>query len=150
MCRIIFHFFCFFYAEMRRKRPDVQKFSSLLYTYKFVKETKLKKFTIEPKSYTAMLLYLFFDSLLSTCPKKMETEKWPKAADFSRLVSIGSSTLFANFQYFIASKVLDPMFPNTFFSYRFSFQSVPSRVTLPLDVTNFFFTSCHQHNFFFN
>ena len=28
-----------------------------------------------------MLLYLFFDSLLSTCPKKMETEKWPKAAD---------------------------------------------------------------------
>ena len=23
----------------------------------------------------------FFDSLLSTCPKKMETEKWPKAAD---------------------------------------------------------------------
>ena len=31
---------------------------------------------------TAMLLYLFFDSLLSTCPKKnMETGKWPKAAD---------------------------------------------------------------------
>ena len=28
-----------------------------------------------------MLLYLFFDSLLSTKPKKMETEKWPKAAD---------------------------------------------------------------------
>ena len=27
-----------------------------------------------------MLLYLFLDSL-STCPKKMETEKWPKAAD---------------------------------------------------------------------
>ena len=25
--------------------------------------------------------YIFFDSLLSTCPKKMETEKWPKAAD---------------------------------------------------------------------
>ena len=24
-----------------------------------------------------MLLYLFFDS----CPKKMETENWPKAAD---------------------------------------------------------------------
>ena len=40
-----------------------------------------KTFTIEPKSYTAMLLYLCFDSLLSTCPKKMETEKWPKAAD---------------------------------------------------------------------
>ena len=42
---------------------------------------------MEPKSYTAMLLYLFFDSLLSTCPKKMETEKWPKAAD-SPLISI--------------------------------------------------------------
>ena len=25
--------------------------------------------------------YLFIDSLLSTCQKKMETEKWPKAAD---------------------------------------------------------------------
>ena len=24
----------------------------------------------------------FFYSLLSTCPKKMETEKWPKVADF--------------------------------------------------------------------
>ena len=29
-----------------------------------------------------MLLYLFFDSLLSnTCPKKMATDKWPMAAD---------------------------------------------------------------------
>ena len=28
-----------------------------------------------------MLLYLFLDSLLSTCPKKMETEKWPKTVD---------------------------------------------------------------------
>ena len=28
-----------------------------------------------------MLLYLFFNSLLSDCQKKMETEKWPKAAD---------------------------------------------------------------------
>ena len=28
-----------------------------------------------------MLLYLFFDSSLSTCPKKKETEKLPKAAD---------------------------------------------------------------------
>ena len=46
----------------------------------FFKKANKKKFTIEPKSYTAMLLYLFFDSLLSTCPKKMETEKWPKVA----------------------------------------------------------------------
>ena len=42
---------------------------------------KIVAITVEPKSYTAMLLYLFFDSLLSTCLKKMETEKWPKAAD---------------------------------------------------------------------
>ena len=28
-----------------------------------------------------MLLYLFFDSLLLTCQKKMDTEKWPKATD---------------------------------------------------------------------
>ena len=28
-----------------------------------------------------MLLYLFFDLLLSTCPKEMETAKWPKTAD---------------------------------------------------------------------
>ena len=28
-----------------------------------------------------MLLYLFFDSLLSTCPTKMEGEKWLKDAD---------------------------------------------------------------------
>ena len=28
-----------------------------------------------------MLLYLFYNSTLSTRPKKMETEKWPKAAD---------------------------------------------------------------------
>ena len=34
-----------------------------------------------------MLLYLFFDSLLSTCPKKMTTEKWPKAADSPLLIS---------------------------------------------------------------
>ena len=40
-----------------------------------------KKFRIEQKSYTVIVLYLFFDSSLSTCPTKMETEKWPKAAD---------------------------------------------------------------------
>ena len=32
-------------------------------------------------SYTAMLLYLFFDFSLSTYPKRMETEKLFKAAD---------------------------------------------------------------------
>ena len=33
-----------------------------------------------------MLLHLFFDYLLSTCPKKMETEKWLKAADSPLLI----------------------------------------------------------------
>ena len=37
-----------------------------------------------------MLLYFFFDSLLSTCPKKIETETWPKAAD-SPLICCGAS-----------------------------------------------------------
>ena len=39
-----------------------------------------QQFTIEPKNYTAMLLYLFFDSSLSTCLKKIETGKWPSLA----------------------------------------------------------------------
>ena len=57
-----------------------------------------KKFTIEPKNYTAMLLYLFFDSLSSTCQKKMETEKWSKAADSPLLISRTSLWLiFSNF-----------------------------------------------------
>ena len=38
-----------------------------------------------------MLLYLFFDSLLSTRQKKTEIEKWPKAAD-SRLLQIKITT----------------------------------------------------------
>ena len=44
----------------------------------------------------------------------------PKTANSSRMkkkVSIGSSTFFANFQYFIAKKVLDSILTNTFFSY---------------------------------
>ena len=57
-------------------------FKFTLYIYIFLRK-QTKKFTIEPKSYTAMLLYLFYDSLLPTCPKKMETEKWPKAANSS-------------------------------------------------------------------
>ena len=54
----------------------------------FFKKPNKKKFTIEPKSYTAMLLYLFFDSLLSTCLKKMEMEKWAKAAESPLLHSL--------------------------------------------------------------
>ena len=59
-----------------------KKFQVYFIHINFFKKPK-KKLKIEPKSYTAMLLYLFFDSLLSTCPKKMETEKWPKAAHSS-------------------------------------------------------------------
>ena len=43
-----------------------------------------KKFTIEPKSNTARLLYLFFDYLLSPCLKKMKAEKSPRATYFCR------------------------------------------------------------------
>ena len=42
-----------------------------------------KKITIEPNSYTAMLLYFLFDSTLSTCPKK----KW-KLKSNSRLPTL--------------------------------------------------------------
>ena len=94
MCRIIFHFFRFYYAEMHRKlwlkaptkASVLGQMSTNLRVYfihiNFFKKPN-KKITIEPKSYTAMLLhiYLIFDSSLSTCRKKMETEKWPKAAD---------------------------------------------------------------------
>ena len=52
-------------------------FKFTLYIYIFSRN-QTKKFTIEPQSYTAMPLYLFFDSLLSTCPKKMETESGPR------------------------------------------------------------------------
>ena len=47
-----------------------------------------------------MLLYLFFDSLMSTCPKKRETEKWPKAADSPLLrdMDIVESTDTCNFE----------------------------------------------------
>ena len=67
--------------QRRCLEPDVKKFSSLLYKYIFFQETKQKKFTIELKSYTSMLLYLFFLLSIVYVPKKMETEKWPKAAD---------------------------------------------------------------------
>ena len=81
MCRIIFNFFHFYYAGMRRKLwPKApakdnalgqmsKNFQVYFIHINFFKKPN-KKFTIEPKSYTAMLLYLFFDSLLSTCPKK--------------------------------------------------------------------------------
>ena len=71
---IIFHFFRFYYAEMRRK----------LWPKAPAKEDALgqmsKKFQVAKEIYCDATIF-FFDSLLSTCPKKMETEKWPMAAD---------------------------------------------------------------------
>ena len=77
-------------------------FKFILYVYIFLRH-QIKNFTIEPNSYTAMLLYWFFDSLFSTCPKKMETEKWPKAADsplpnFSKIDC--SVQIFWDFEFF--------------------------------------------------
>ena len=45
---------------------------------KFFKKPNKKKITIEPKNYTVMLLYLFFDSLFSTCPKKWKLKNGPE------------------------------------------------------------------------
>ena len=44
-----------------------------------------------------MLQYLFFGSLLSTCPTKMATEKWPKAADFPLFTDFYFLNIFFNF-----------------------------------------------------
>ena len=69
MCRIIFYFFRFYYAEMRRnlwpkasakERATWQRiFKFTLYYIWIFLRNRTKQFTIEPKSYTAMLLYLF-------------------------------------------------------------------------------------------
>ena len=56
-------------------------------------KNQTKKFTIEPKSYAAMLQYFFFDSLLSTCTKKIKIQKWPKTAD-SPICSLYSFQMF--------------------------------------------------------
>ena len=42
-----------------------------------------------------MLVYLLFDSLLFTCSKKMQTKKWPKAADSPVPALIQNKQLFA-------------------------------------------------------
>ena len=68
------------HGKLWPKPPAKKGTSSFLYTYKFFEKPN-KKITIGPKSYTAMLIYLFFDYLLSTCPKKMKTEKWSKVVD---------------------------------------------------------------------
>ena len=58
--------------------PDVKKFSRLFYTYLNILRNQTKKSTTEPKSYTAMLLYLFVNTSLSTCPKKLKLKNGPK------------------------------------------------------------------------
>ena len=67
----MFHSFRFYYPKMRRKLwPKMSKNFQVYFIHiNFVKKPS-KKFTIEPKSYTAMLLYLFFDSLFSTYQNK--------------------------------------------------------------------------------
>ena len=48
----------------------------------FFKKPNKKEFTIEPKSYTAMLLYsIFLKFFIVYLLKKKEAEKWPKVAD---------------------------------------------------------------------
>ena len=59
---------------------DVKKISSLLYTYNFFKKQTKKIYNRAKELYCYATVFVF-DSLLSTCPKKMETEKWSKAAD---------------------------------------------------------------------
>ena len=57
--------------------------------------SQTKKFTIEPKSYTAMLLYLFFDSSLSTWPKnKYNRKNGPTLPTLSWTKSKGESSWF--------------------------------------------------------
>ena len=62
--------------------PGVKKLSSLLYTYNnnFFKKPNKKMYNRAEELYCDATIFVF-DSLLSPCAKKMETEKWPKAAD---------------------------------------------------------------------
>ena len=90
---MIFYFCRFYYAEMRRKLfpkapakegalSQISKYFEVYFIQiHFFKKPNKKKLTTEPKSYTAIILYVFFDSLLSICPKKIKTERWPKADD---------------------------------------------------------------------
>ena len=60
--------------------------------------------------------YFFFIKFL---PKSRIKFKYESNCPYEKkvLVSMGSSTFFANFQYFRAKKVLDPILTNIFFSY---------------------------------
>ena len=57
-----------------------------------------------------MLLYLSFDSLLSTfSKKKMETEKWPNAADFP-LLQIAHDCVKDKGDYYIDRYIFIPLY----------------------------------------
>ena len=55
-----------------------QKIFKFTYTYKFFLKTKQKKFTIEPKSYPAMLLYLFLILYCLLTKKKWNLKNDPR------------------------------------------------------------------------
>ena len=86
LCRIIFHSFLFYDAEMHRKLwlkalakegalgQNVNKFSSLPYKYKFFEKPN-KKCTVELKSYTAMLLISVFRFVIVYLTEKHENWK---------------------------------------------------------------------------
>ena len=56
--------------------------SPLISNFEHLRSTRwanqTKKFTIDPKSYTAILLYCIFDSPLSTCQKKWKLKNGPR------------------------------------------------------------------------
>ena len=109
MCRIIIHFFLSYDAEMYgnlwRKAPtkeDALGQMSTNFQVYFINiiflRSQTKKFTIEPKSYSAMLLYLFFDSLLSTCQKKKwKLKNGPRLPTFPLCISFLNHYLYFQF-----------------------------------------------------
>ena len=85
--------FRFYYDGMRRnfgprhspkKMPwaRCQKiFKFTLYISIFLRNQIKKIYNRAKELYCDATIFVFFYSSLSTCPKKMGTEKWPKAAD---------------------------------------------------------------------
>ena len=77
--------------------PDVKKCSSLIYTHKFFLRKQTNKIFNRAKELYCDANIFVFDSLPSTCPKKMETEKWPKAANSPlRVFCINIGSLYFN------------------------------------------------------
>ena len=88
MYRIIFHFFRFYYAEMHKKLPkgpakegalgQILKNFQVYFVHINFFEKPNKKIYNKPKSYTAMLLYLFFDFFIGYLPKKWKLKNGPR------------------------------------------------------------------------